>query len=712
MKRQILHKVMIQIIACLCVQLLLMPIDIASCSNQIACLSPVLNLDSLAIQQSFVSQADSADRLIAELQSSAVEIYQASEIISAKSLLADLEQVVKRPDSVALPIIEVMSDFHGEINSFLKYIEDIILQKTNIKVTLDHTKFPEQSLKEQLAVQGFDWEMLKSKKVKFHLLGDFSDRGRYGIKCSMVAQELKAAGIAEIVLGNHDLLQLMASMGYHLPIHKGYDLYGHVESEKLVFEEHWDDPEIARDRLGWWSVKMVEFVKQRKAMQQGSFSVNGIEDIKDVREELKTLYLGIQDQFDVDEKELWEDLIGFFFGATDVATGFNDIGMMSVKWWQERADRVDECLEQSRKKFKFKGLSPREFNHEIVVWENLKNYVDQALTMVETELKIAKKQGKWWHQVFNDINHQTYSSPEWYALDWIFHKLWGTSLIAELNELEIDKNIVWDETNFMKNKHVLACAAFFRNNFLYLRDEYGFYYAHALLPIDRLGHMGFTYKGVVYQDKAIWQGLDVIQADVRNKDNSFAELSEAFSLIMSWYADKTVQVKPQHIKEYIEKFGIELILQRIGAFVLFTGHNPLNALALKGVGFKEQQGDYVYISVDKGMSWKKFKDVGGYVDVDCMIKSRGFKDVEFDEIIDNPPTMTLKQKNEKWTSINIQENKPLERLDFLKIAIKQVKAKLTDLEKESSVNSKAGIVFPLIPVNSLLSEFVLIQQAV
>ncbi|MFH1062015.1 MAG: hypothetical protein V1747_03920 [Candidatus Omnitrophota bacterium] len=658
-------------------------------SSERSCLAPLLSLESSLIQQGFVNHSLSLERTPGIIQTARDFAVQESgifqEILETKALLAALEQETKNPGSAILPKVEVMSDFHGEINLFLKYIADVILQKTGIKVVLDHTKFPQQSIQAQLSKQGVNFELLKSKKIKFHLLGDFSDRGIYGMKCFRAAEELKAAGIADVVTGNHDFLELMASMGYHLPIYKDYNFYGHKESEQLVFETHWNDPEIAKDRFGWWAKNLAEFVKQRKAMQQGFFKVSGTEDIKDAREELKAIYIRIQDQLAPEEKELWEELVGFFFGTTDVATGFNDIGMMSVQWWQERAEKVDLCLEQARKKAQFKGLSSREFAHEIVVWEDLKTYVDLALNMAQAQLNTAKQEGKWWHQVFNDINHQTYSSPEWYAMDWIFHKGWGTNVIAELNELELDQGISWDATNFMNNKNVQDFAAFSRKNFtLYLRDDYGFYYTHGWFPVNMsTGQIEFRYKGVLYRGKNIWQGLDAIQSDVRNETNSFADLQEAFSLVMSWYADKTVQIKPQHIKKYIAKFGIKAIQESIGARVWFTCHNPLNTLAPKGIMFKERQGDYAHISVDKGMSWKKFKDLGGYVEVDIQIKLRGFSNAEFTAIIDHPQTMTLKQEQDKqWTTIHIQENYPLVRKDFLRIAIKQLKEKLNLLEQQ------------------------------
>ncbi len=708
MRKKIFKKSFSAVIAWVCVQMLFSLGSAGAFAGEISCLSPLLQLELPAIKQGFlshlinyVSYSQAAEKTAAERDTQIQEAKLTEQILEVKALLHSVEKETAAPGSVILPAVEVMSDFHGEIDLFLKYVADVISQKAGRAVFLDHSKFPQESIEDQLREQGVDIAWLGKKvKMKFHLLGDFTDRGRYGIKCFRAAEELKVLGIADIVTGNHDLLALMASMGYHLPIYKGYNLYGHKESEKLVFETHWDDPEIAKDRFGWWSIKLAEFVKERKAMQQGFFSVNGEENIKDVRENLKRMYINIQDQLAADEKELWEELVGFFFGTTNVATGFNDIGMMSVQWWQERAEKVDMFLQQAYKKAHLRRISSRESAHEIIIWEDLKEYVKEALSMVEEQLNRAKKEGKWWHQVFNDINNQIYTSPEWYAVDWLFHELWGTSVIAELNELELNKDVVWDTANFMNNKNIQDFAAFFRKNFtLYLQDKYGFYYTHGWFPVNMdTGQIEFTYKGVLYRGKNIWQGLDAIQDDVLNENNSFTDLQEAFTLVMSWYADKTTGIKPEHIKEYIKKFGIRAIQESIGAGVWFTCHNPLNTLSPKGIMFKEQEGDYVHISVDKGMSWKKFKDVGGYVVVDNTgIKLRGFSNAEFKEIIDYPQTMNLIEEEDKvWTTIYIQENKPLDKQDFLIIAKKQLESKLQLLEKQLW---RDVISVPLMPQN-------------
>ncbi|MFH1093076.1 MAG: hypothetical protein V1739_02840 [Candidatus Omnitrophota bacterium] len=673
-------------------------------------LAPYLQIERTALQNGFFRFAE--NRSFFELRQAdekrslnSAEVLQPGitrSIHQKSALLAKLIEEKNNPGTVVLPRIIVMSDFHGEIDLFLTYVADAISQHLKQQIFLDHSVFPDSSIEEQLKFQGIDIKNISN--LRFNLLGDFSDRGRYGIKCVRAAQELKQLGIAEVVTGNHDLLEFLASIGYHLPIYKGYDFYGSVISEQLV-EQHWNDEEISKDRFGWWSGKLAEYVKVRLALQQGSFLINGQIDIKEIRKQLKQIYMRIKDQLDDEELALWEDLTGFYFGSTDVYTGFNAVGMMSVEWWQQRSERVNVFLEAARQRAQNQETK-KESQHQILIWEYLREYTDAAYLLVKKQADDAKGQGKWWHQVFNDINHQAYASPQWYAMDWIFHSGWGTSVIAELNELETDEKISWNAANFMNNKHIKNFALFSRENFtLYIKDEFGNYYTHGWFPVSSLdGTIGFTYKDIVYQGKDLWKGLEILQSDVRNKP--LDELKEAFNLVMSWYADKTTTIKPENIKGYIDKWGIEKIQESIGAHLWFTCHNPLNKLQLYGIGFKMQEGDYAHISVDKGMSWKKFKDVGGYVQVETGgIKLRGFGGVKFKEIIDHPPTMTLVEDEIKgWYEKEIWENEPLTRDDFLNIAITQMQEELQELKGIRPVSAEAGKRVPISKCHSFIEH--------
>ena len=582
-------------------------------------------------------------------------------------LLQEINAEEQSPGTGVLPQIIVMSDFHGEIELFFRYLEDSLSNKLGRKIKLDYRHFPAVSIQEQLEAQHVSLDELYSLNLRFYFLGDFSDRGKYGIKCFRASEELKRLGLARVVTGNHDLMQLLAAMGYHLPIYKGYNFYGHNLSEELV-EQHWNDPDITQDRFGWWSQKLSEYTKAQREFQKEFLVVQGAEkDINDIREELKKTYLSIRGELSEEERQLWRDLSGFYFETTDVYTGFNAIGMMSLDWWEDKLEQAEMFLEQAAKRVRWRG-EKEAWSHELIVWKELFEYTKAAEAAVRKKFYQAQKpEGKWWYRVFNDINHQNYESVEWYAQDWIFHLGWGTNVIAELNELDPDRAAGWTPGNFMHNKHIQDFARFSRDNFtLFIKDEYGNYYMHGWLPVELAAKkIKFVYQGVNYEGENIWAGLEKIQGDIRDRGKPWSELREAFQLVMSWYADKTTRIKPGNIQEVIRKVGLARVQAGINAQTLFTCHNPLNTLQLKGIGFKMQDKEFIHFSVDKGMSWQKFKDVGGYVVVDRGVKLRGYDSPDFQRIIDSPQTLTLKRsKDGKWDIIQNWDNPGLEADDF------------------------------------------------
>jgi len=634
-------------------------------------------------------------------------------VAEIEDLLERIDRETKNPGAGQLTPIAVVSDYHGEINLFLRYIADAISQRIGKEVNLEHTVFPEKSIDQQLKEQGID---IKEVGMTFYLLGDFLDRGPYGIKCFRVAEELVNLGVARYVTGNHDLWAFLNIMGFSLPAYKGYNFYGQSDSEKLV-EEHWNDPEIVKDRLGWWTEKLAEYNSSQQELQEGSLDIviygqqENIEESRDIdgiRKGLKELYLSIKDQLNPEEKELWQDLVGFYFDSTDVYTGFNGVGMMSVKWWEERKEKVDRFLERARKKEK-------SWASEIDIWEKLKSYTDAAAKTVREKYEEALGKDQWWYQVFNDINHENYTSVEWWGKDWSSHKGWGTTVIDELNALAGEKK--WNQANYINNPHLKDLALFYRKYFtLYLKDPYGNFYTHGCLPVDLdTGQIRFAYQGVLYEGEDIWKGLEKIQNDIRDLDKPLSDLHEALNLVNSWYADKTTKIKPENIEVYVKDVGLEKIYKNIGIKTWFTCHNPLNKLHPKGVGFKVQQGEYLLFSVDKGMSYEKFNDLGGYAMVnDKGVRLRGHSEPSFKEIIDSPPTLKLEKDEDKnFITTKTWENESLGREDFLSLMKKQLEEELEELKKPANrilvrkINEETGLnewenIFP--EVNKELEE--------
>ena len=113
---------------------------------------------------------------------------------------------------------------------------------------------------------------------------------------------------------------------------------------------------------------------------------------------------------------------------------------------------------------------------------------------------------------------------------------------------------------------------------------------HGFPSVDETGHLEFTYKGVVYKDKDAWSGLQAIEDDVRNMNTPLSELNEALTLVNSWYADKTTRIKPKDVATFVNKIGLETIYSNLGIHTEVNGHDPLNKLQPKGVGFITRAG--------------------------------------------------------------------------------------------------------------------------
>ncbi len=590
-----------------------------------------------------------------------------------KGMLPMIEREIKQPSSGNLPEVVYIADYHGEIRLFVDYIADAISQKINKKVTLDYRKLPAVSIDEQLKSQDVD---ITKVNVTFYLLGDLLDRGKYGVKCFFAAKELIELGVARYVTGNHDLWAFLNLMGYHLPVYSGYNFYGHKESQDLV-GKHWNDPEIAKHRIGWWTSKLAEYNAAQKKFQKDTLNIALKEDgstivrersIADIREHLKAHYLQYKKhgiKLTPEETKLWEDLVGLYFGSTDVYTGFNGIGMMSEQWWQEKLKTVERMLDAAR---------GSEDVYAVSTWETLKEHVEAATNEVSQRLhKAISIENKWYWQVFNDMNHQNYTSVEWWGKDWSSHSGWGTAVIDELNELEREKGSdkVWTQENYINNPYLQDLANFYRKYFnLFLKDAYGNVSTHGWLPIDKEGQVRFTYKGTTYEGVQVWEGLRVISDDISDMSKPLSELHEALSLVNSWYADATTVIKPKNVANYVNKIGLEKIYQNLGIKTWLTCHNPLNKLHPLGVEFLVNQNGNIHVTIDNGMSFEKFLGLGGYARINNRgIVLRSYKDTTFDKIIDNPPTVLLKKDKqhgfvtkESWPNASFEGKEYLESM--------------------------------------------------
>jgi predicted NBD/HSP70 family sugar kinase len=547
-----------------------------------------------------------------------------------------LQQIDLELDAVGagdLQKIIVMSDFHGASDVFFAYIADAIKRDTGIAITLDHDRFAEGvSIKEQLAEQSI-YDLKSRISFTFYLLGDFSDRGDYGLRCFLAAAELEELGVAKILMGNHDILWLLAAMGYHLPIYAGYNIYpeyGHERSAQLLAKHENEFP--ADDvRFREWAKRLHFYRTEQDTMQNEKIRIDGRTiDMNGILALSRELYDKVKARLSKEERMVFGDLIGKNVAGVDVWTGFRACGQMSDQWWEERR-KITETLRD-----KYAATDDM-----YKVWDTMRAYTERTLALFKTQLANMNER-YWWWQVFNDINHLNYTSPEWSALDWLYHQGWGTNLIKELNDRETDPNITWDQTNFMEHPAMRKFVDFCKAKFsLSIKDDYWSRYTHGWFPFDEeTGRIEITYKKITYKDREIWGLLELLESDIRNA-RSLTDVQEAWRLIMSWYADNTVKIKPIHINRAISNVGLKHIFQPLETRILYNGHNPQNEMLKEKIGLMVFERYFAAVFTDKGMM-EKYKDLGCYIEVSGNgVKAYGFSNPRKKKIIENPHTITL-----------------------------------------------------------------------
>jgi hypothetical protein len=206
-----------------------------------------------------------------------------------KGLLQEIDKERQTPGSGNLPQVGVISDVHGAADLFFKYAADAISRNIGRPVVLEEKKFPKVSIKAQLEEQGVK---IKEITLKFDLLGDWADRGPYGVKVHLAGIELDELGLVldgGMIEGNHDEWMENNLKGLHLPVEKGHNYRGHEQIRRLVEEVHWDDPGIAKDRFGWWAARLKEYNASQKDLRENGTLTIGGEQIKvlDIRKKIK-----------------------------------------------------------------------------------------------------------------------------------------------------------------------------------------------------------------------------------------------------------------------------------------------------------------------------------------------------------------------------------------------------------------------------------------
>ncbi len=512
-------------------------------------------------------------------------------------LLIDVRERLKneseRLGSGGLPEIVYISDEHGAIDKFDALIIDAIrrtLPFSNLPSTFEFQVNHNRRLFDQLKAFGITPDDLKGK-LYFQELGDPMDRGPDGVAVWERAKELVEVGLSGEITGNHNLMVFLNLAGIHLPFYEGYNFYDYSDAydstdgkiQELVRQFHSQNSKDAKNKT-WWAERLAQFMeyhqdRQKKIWSRLEDEINGPKNQEGKRDVSRALYMPVLADLPADsaEKELWDQLRGWYL--VDVYTGVRGVGGMSLVWWENLLKDFEiahaELLD--REELNPGSPSDKAWRRAIAMMK------EEIIPEYKRDLENQLREGKWWWRAFEALNSQNYTSVEWYAKDWIFHKGWGTSVLEELNRNRGDLPEI-TPANYLDNPILKEIAERSKAKFnLFLKDIYQQTSLHAFLPVNNLGEFYFTYKGIEYRGKgkagddgypSIWEGLKLIQDDVRNPGHTFLDMYEALSLVMSWYADNTTKAKPGELIRVLNRFGPEHLAEMNGYNVLFTGHIP------------------------------------------------------------------------------------------------------------------------------------------
>lgn len=602
---------------------------------------------------------------------------------------------------------------------------------------------PDKTLDDQLVPHGVSLEGLKGK-IFFHNLGDFKDRGPYGIKVLNRSRELIEAGLSDYITGNHDLLTMMNLLGLHLPWYRGFQFHGYKDSydaaygnvADLVAVHHERDPDT-RTRT-WWAKRLSEYeayqAKKQKELWTPSVDrvINGVWDKAEKKYVTSGLYAQIAPTLMPEHKKLWEKFKGFYL--VNIQTGTRAVGLSSIKWWEELLAEFHKAYAEVRLADRFQHRPSHDaWQQAIDMME--KEIIPTLRTDLETHLQPTAEypEGQWWWRVFEAINYKNYTSPEWYAKDWVFHTDWGPNVIAELNEIEKarlgDRAKEVTNANYFDNPVIEAAANYYKKNFtLFGRDDFQNTYMHAFLPIDMTGDGGkrqpgefyFTYKGVEYRGKgsdefpSVWEGMRKIEQDIRN-GRSLADINEALSLVNSWYADNTTVIKPHNIVDAINTFGEEELARLNGFNRLYSGHLPFHEFSKIGTeklgrvsGF--QTGGRI-IFTDHGMG-VRFGSRGGYVVSSAKrgLYLRGREMKGYEGIVDHPRTLQPVAGAEGPVETVLFQNPGIDREVYLDTLIRDVDHRIEEIDQQFALaaRSAANRIALAVPFIALIAATLLL----
>lgn len=619
-----------------------------------------------------------------------------------ETVLPAFKRELKRKGRGNIPKVVYISDQHGTIEKFDEFILDAMrsVLPPDKQIPEGFKLDPKKRLEDQLAYFGISLADDFDGKLYFMNLGDFMDRGKYGLKVFFRAFDLIRAGLSDYVIGNHDKLVLDNLEGSHLPWYENYNFYGYTDEfdalenggnvEALVREAHKSQPETRTK--SWWARKLAEFMAYKDAQSEKWKSydilVRGQWDASGKKRVPGTgLYAQVSATLSPHQRKLWNKLRGWHL--VDVYTGVAAPGKVSLKWWRELLADFEEAYASIGGDFEPDLPANQAWRQAIAMMR------DEIIPQLHEEIVERLEKGEWWWRVFEAINYKNYESAEWNTMDWLFHPGWGPSILSEMNEDIPNEEDKVTPANYLENEILQHVADTLRDYFrLYVRDIYQTTAMHAFLPTDKHGNFYFTYKDVTYRGKgypeqnepSIWQGLREIEKDIQDHTHSLRDNYEAYSLVSKWYADSTTESKPSDILHLVNHFGADHIAEVNGFNRLVTGHIPFHQFSAftedqRGVLSGFLTGQRIAIS-DHGMG-ERYGDRGAYImQSPDGFYLRGFESSQSQTMVDHPRTVHSTSGTTGVVEEVLFENPGIERREFLKTVIADIEIRIEELEKQ------------------------------
>jgi hypothetical protein len=503
-------------------------------------------------------------------------------------LLGEIDKELAAPGTGQIPNIYSISDIHGEITRFTALVSHMLTDLLGTEVTLD----PSKPFRPQL--EGLP---LKSMKGALQINGDFQDRGPEGVKCRLLAQTLQelAPDRVFISLGNHDLWFVGAAQGYQFPTTKDYNFYGDAVAETWAAIHRHNHPEEANSAM-WWAARADEYQRDRNEFEKTHPAAL---EAQARRGEFLGYQKAYTSHWNDEQQQAWEDLTGNFarIHVSRAYLGLNGVGRTSVIWWQ----KLHKKLLEGHQARSDAGASAE----EIAAWAKAAELAGRILAANQQHLDSTIRKGQWWQRVFEAINTQAYTSPEWWFKDWVTHKGWGDEVFKELNRLGTEPREV-TAANYLSSPALQAGARFFLEKAdLFRRDPFGGLISHGWFPVEDNGDIVLSYAGKTGFNREIFPILKKMSETLKNPKSTRKQILEVLGIVNDWYADKTTRIRPRDVSYFLTYVGVDKILDNLGVWVWITGHNTLDKL--DAALTRGERGNTYKLEIDSMMS----EEVGG-----------------------------------------------------------------------------------------------------